>query len=141
MNFDMPKIFDFNSGELVELNHLCDTFNIPRRTAFLYLKALHIKPVYFGSEVFFSLPSFNRIMYVLTKPGSPGFLFPGSKGKNTKSLRDSGYLVEVTDEIIEQAMRPETLAEMAAAAGKDPSLLRKFASYRNKPERKKECLE
>lgn len=133
MNFDLPKVFDFGSGELVEVEHLCQTFDIPRRTALLYLKALHIKPIYLGKDIVFSLPSFNRIMYILTKPGSPGFLLPGSKGKNTKSLRDSGYLVEVTDEIIEQAMRPETLAEMAAAAGKDPSLLRKFASYRTNP--------
>ncbi len=142
MVFELPKLVDFGSGELVEVNHLCQTFDISRRTALLYLKALHIKPIYVGKEVVFSLPSFNRIMYVLTKPGSPGFLLPGSRGKNTKSLRDSGYLVEVTDGIIEQAMRPEVLAEMAAAAGKDPSLLRKFASYRNKPEgrkKKNEC--
>ena len=137
MVFEMPKVHDFSSGELVELNHLCDTFDIPRRTAFLYLKALRIPPVYFGKEVFFSIMTFNRVMYVLTAPGSPGFLFPGSRAKNNKHIRDSGCLVEVTDEIIARAMEPGTLAEMAAAAGKDPSLLRKFASYRNKPVRRK----
>ena len=136
-NFEMPRVHNFGSGELVEITHLMNTFNIPRRTAFLYLKALHINPVYFGGDVFFSLPSFNRIMYILTKPGSPGFLFPGSKAKNSKLIRNSGILTEVTDEILEQAMRPETLAEMAATAGSDPSLLRKYASYRGKPKRKK----
>ena len=136
MEFEMPKVYDFSSGELVELNHLCDTFNIPRRSAFCWLKALRIPPIYIGKDIFFSLPTFNRIMFVLTAPGSRGFIFPGSKKSRTRIL-NSGCLTEVTDEIIERARKPETLAEMAAAAGKDPSLLRKFASYRNKPVRKK----
>lgn len=137
MDFNLPKTFNFGSGELAEIDHLCQTFGISRRTAFLYLKALRINPIYSGDESFFSLPTFNRLMYILTKPGSPGFIFPGSTAKNNKHIRDSGCLTEVTDEIIDEAMRPETLAEMAASAGKDPSLLRKFASYRGTPKKGK----
>lgn len=137
MKFDLPKVHDLGSGELAEISHLCQTFEISRRTAFLYLKALHINPMYIGKDVFFSLSTFNRVMYVLTAPGGPGFLFPGSSAKNNKNIRDSGCLTEVTDEILARAMKPEILAEMAASAGKDPSLLRKFASYRDKTKKEK----
>lgn len=136
MALDLPKTFDFGSGELVEISHLCTTFGIHRRTAFLYLEALHIKPVYFGDEVFFSLPTFNRVMYVLTRPGAPGFVFPGSKGKNRKYVRDSGALIEITDELLREAMRPETLVEMGACKG-NSTLIGKLASYRDKSKRKR----
>ena len=137
MNLLIPTVYNFGSGDVVELDYLCQTFGIKRRTAFLYLEALRITPVYIGREVFFSLPTFNRIMYVLTAPDGPGFVFPGSLAKNNKKVRATGVLTKVTDEILKRAMRPETLAEMLAASGKDLASVRKFASYRERPTKRK----
>lgn len=127
---ELPKTHNFGGNELVELRHLETTFNISRRLALKYLKALRIQPLYFGADVFFCLSSFNRIMFVLSRPGSKGFLFPGSKAKNNTVLRRSGnFLVEVTDEILEEAKSPRILAEMAAASGRDNSMIKKLITY------------
>jgi hypothetical protein len=123
----LPKKLNFGGGDLVELNYLCTVFNISRRTAAKYLAALKLKPMYVGKEVFFSLVTFKRIMYVLGLPGSPGFLFPGSAGKASRKRKDSdGYITEVTDEILKRAALPITLAEMQAAEGHDMSIIKKF---------------
>jgi len=126
---EIPKTYDFGGGELVELKHLEATFSISRLIALKYLKALRIQPMYIGNDVFFSLPTFNRIMFVLSRPGSPGFLFPASKAKQNQSLRKKGYLVEVTDEILAEATSPRILAEMAAASGRDASMVKKLITH------------
>jgi hypothetical protein len=126
INLKLPKTYDFGGGELVELSHLEKTFSISRRVALKYLKVLRIRPMYFGNETFFSLPTFNRIMFVLSRPGSPGFLFPGSKAKQNMHLRKKGYLVEVTDEILEEAKSPRILAEMSAASGRNDAMVKKL---------------
>jgi len=123
----MPKSLNFGAGEIVELNYLCTIFNIKRRTAALYLKALGIKPMYIGNDMFFSLPTLKRILFVLSLPGSPGFLFPGSKGKNRQRLvKDEGYITEVTDELLEKASKPDILAQMVAAEGRDINVIKQF---------------
>lgn len=126
---DLPKTFDFGSGELVELKHLETTFGITRLVALKYLKVLHIQPLYINDDVFFSLPTFNRILYVLSRPGSPGFLFPGSKAKTNKRLRDKGFLIEVNEGILTEANSPRVLAEMAAASGRDTSMVKKLLTH------------
>lgn len=137
MELNLPKTFIFGETEFVEVSHLEQTFDISRRTAFKYLKVLRIKPMYIGNEVYFSLQTFNRILFVLSKPGSPGFLFPGSVAKNRQSLRrDENFLVEVTDEILEQAASAQTLAEMAASSGRDSSMVKKLISQSNAKSRK-----
>lgn len=128
-NLNVPKTYNFGGGELVELSHLEKTFGISRNLALKYLRVLHICPMYFGDEIFFSLPTFNRIMFVLSRPGSPGFLFPGSKAKTNRHLRKKGYLIEVTDEILEEAKSPRILAEMSAASGTDPSMVKKLITH------------
>jgi len=133
---NLPKTFDFGSGELVELKHLETTFGITRLVALKYLKVLHIQPLYINKDVFFSLPTFNRIMYVLSRPGSPGFLFPGSKAKTNKRLRDKGFLIEVNDDILAEANSPRVLAEMSAASGRDTSMVKKLISADNAQSRK-----
>lgn len=123
----MPKTYDFGSGELVELKYLESVFGISRRAASRYLKALHIQPVCIGDQVLFSLPTFKRILFVLTRPGSLGFVFPGSKAKNNpRNCKNKGILTEVTDQILEQAADPAILSEMAGCNGNDPSILKKF---------------
>lgn len=129
MPLTLPKTYDFGFGELVELQHLQTTFGISRRGALLYLKALRIKPLYFKNETFFCLSTFNRIMYVLSRPNSPGFLFPGSSGKTNASLREQGFLIEVTDEILEEAKSPRVLAEMAAASGRNDAMVKKLLTH------------
>lgn len=133
---ELPKTFDFGGGELVELKHLETTFNISRLVASKYLKALRIQPMYIGKDVFFSLPTFNRIMFVLSRPGSPGFLFPASTAKSNASLRETGFLVKVTDEILEEAKSPRILAEMAAASGRDSSMIKKLITHPSAEEMK-----
>ena len=139
MGLNLPKTHNFGGNELVEVSHLEQTFGITRRNALKYLKALHIKPMYFGKDIFFSLATFNRIMFVLSRPGSPGFLFPGSDAKNRCDLRkkDSGYLIEVNDGILEEAKSPRILAEMAAASGNSPDMIKKLISQSNAESRKK----
>jgi len=125
----LPKVHDFGFGELVELEHLEQTFKISRRIALLYLKALRIQPLYFKNEIFFCLSTFNRILYVLSKPGSPGFLFPGSRAKQNQKLRKKGFLIEVNDKILAEADSPRVLAEMSAASGRDTSMVKKLLTH------------
>ena len=128
--FEMPKTHDFGGGDLVELRYLETTFNISSRVALLYLKALRIRPMYIGDGVFFSLPTFKKIMFVLSRPGSPGFLFPASKAKGNVVLRKSGnFLIKVTDAILEQAASPRIMAEMVASEGRDPSMIKKLVTH------------
>ncbi len=132
-DFVIPKTHNFGGVELVELKHLQNTFNISRRLALKYLKVLHIRPMYFGDDTFFSLSTFNRILHVLNRPGSKGFLFPGSKSKQNQHLRASGdYLIEVTDEILKEASSPVVLAEMAAVSGRNDSMVKKLMTFARK---------
>ena len=128
-NLNIPKTYNFGGNELVELSHLETTFRISRRLALKYLKVLRIQPLYFKDEVFFCLSSFNRIMYVLSKPGSPGFLFPGSKAKQNAKLREKGFLIEVTDAILQEAASPRILAEIAAASGRNDAMVKKLLTH------------
>ena len=137
MDLNLPKTFDFGGTELVEIKHLETTFGISHRVALKYLHVLHIKPMYIGNGVFFSLQTFNRIMFVLSRPGSQGFLFPGSKGKKRDDLqKDSDYLTEVTEYILMEASTPQILAEMAAASGRDSSMIKKLIAADNAKSRK-----
>jgi len=126
---NIPKMLNFGGGDLVEISYLESVLGISRRKAMKYLKALRINPMYVEDQVYFSLPTLRRVMFVLSLPGSPGFIFPGSRGTSRGYLKKSGnYISEVTDEILNKAARPEILAEMAAAEGRDPGILKKFAS-------------
>lgn len=131
MGFEFQEIKNFDGGEIAEVSHLEKTFGISRKVALKYLRVLRIKPLYFGDGIFYSLPCFNRIMYVLTRPGSPGFLFPASKGKNNMALRKDGFLTEVTDDILKEANSPQTLAAMLAVSGRDNSMIKKLISASN----------
>ena len=123
----LPKTFDFGYGPIYEVSYLERVLGISRRSALKYLKVLHIKPFYFGKKVFFSYITFKRIMFVLSKPGSKGFIFPGSAMKNNpRTVKNPEYLTEVTDEILKQAADPRTLSEMAAASGDNPGILKKY---------------
>uniref|UniRef100_A0A6M3JAK5 Uncharacterized protein n=1 Tax=viral metagenome TaxID=1070528 RepID=A0A6M3JAK5_9ZZZZ len=133
---NLPKTYNFGDNELIEISHLETTFGISRKMALRYLRALRIKPLYFGDGIFFSLPTFNRILFVLSRPGSPGFLFPGTDDKTKKRLRDKGFLIEVTNEILNEANSPRVLAEMAAATGRDSSMIKKLISQSNAQARK-----
>ena len=127
---NLPKTYDFGFGEVVEVKYLESTFGISRRLALKYLTVLHIKPFYIKKEVFFSLPTFKKIMYVLSKPGSPGFIFPGSTAKENQFKRKSGkYIVEVTEGILTEAASPRIIAEMVASEGRDVSMIKKLITH------------
>lgn len=134
---DLPKTYDFGSGEVVEVSYLETTFGISHNIALRYLRALRIQPMYIDKGIFFSLPTFKKIMYVLSRPGSPGFLFPGSPGKTNKALRKSGdFLIEITDDLLELAASPTIMAEMVASEGRDPSMIKKLVAHSNALSRK-----
>lgn len=125
----MPKTLDFGFGELTEVSYLEQVFGISRRAATKYLKVLRIKPVYIGGDVFFSLMTLKRILFVLCRPGGPGMVLPGSKMKNNPRLhKGTQYLTEVTDEILQQASDPKILLEMAAVSGENISALKSLTS-------------
>lgn len=135
---ELPKTHNFGGLELVEIKHLQTMFSISHRVAMLYLKALHIRPMYFGNETFFCLSTFNRILHVLNRPGSKGFLFPASKAKGNTAIRKSGdFLTEVTNEILKEASSPQVLAEMAAISGQSPDMVKKLITYSSTKENKK----
>ena len=130
MPLNLPKTFDFGFGEVVEVKYLEMTFDLTPRLAVLYLKALRIKPLNIGDKTYFSLPTFKKIMYVLSRPGSPGFIFPGSAAKYNKTKKKSGrYITEVTDAILEEAASPRIMAEMIASEGRDVSVLKKLLTH------------
>ncbi len=135
---EMPKTLDFGFGELTEVSYLEQVFKIKRRSAIKYLKVLHIKPFYIGKDVYFSLITFKRVLFVLSKPGARGFIFPGSAQKNNpRTVKNPDYLTEVTDVILEQAADPKILSEMAGCTGDNPSILSKFiANPVGRPSRK-----
>lgn len=137
---NVPKTYNFGFGELAELSYLQQVLGISRRTAAKYLKALKIRPIYFKDEIYFSLPTWKRILFVLSKPNGRGFVAPGSTAKNNPRIRGNAeYLFEVTDEILDQAAAPEVLAEMNAAEGRDISLLKKFITPNvGRPHKKEE---
>ncbi|GAH12952.1 unnamed protein product, partial [marine sediment metagenome] len=87
-NFEIPKIHDFGFGEITEVKYLETTFGISNNLALRYLSALKIKPLYINDKVFFCLPTFKKILYVLSRPGSPGFIFPGSRAKKNEAKRN-----------------------------------------------------
>ena len=134
---ELPKTYQFGGVELVEIKHLETMFGISKRVALKYLKVLHVRPMYFGNDTFFCISTFNRILHVLNRPGSKGFLFPASKAKNNAVLRKSGdFLVEVTDEILAEAASPRVLAEMAAVSGRSPDMIKKLIAQSNAEGRK-----
>jgi hypothetical protein len=135
---NIPKTYDFGFGEVVEVKYLETTFGITHRVALLYLKALRIKPLYIEDKTFFSLPTFKKIMYVLSRPGSPGFIFPGSKIKRNHYERKLGkYITEVTDAILKEAASPRIMGEMIASEGRDPSMIKKLLTHPPQKEVKK----
>ena len=124
---NIPDKKDFGFGDVVELSYLQQIFGITRRIASKYLKALRINPLYIGDKTYFSLPTFKRILFVLSQPGAKGFIFPGSKAKrNPRFINNDEYMTEVDDEILRKAADPKILAEMIAAEGRDNSILKKF---------------
>lgn len=130
-SIEIPKVHNFGGTELVEIKHLETTFKISHRLALKYLRVLGIKPLYFGNNIYYSLSTFNKILFILSRPGSPGFLFPGSKARNNKGLKKRGFLTEVTKEILEKAAAPQTMAELAASTGTDTSMVKKLLSHDN----------
>ncbi len=129
MSLDLPPQKDFGFGPVVELKYIEQVFHVTRRTAMKYLRALRIKPFYIGKEVYFSLVTLKRILFVLSRPGANGFIFPGSKAKNNpRFINNNEYMTQVTDDILELAAKPEILAEMVASEGKDNSVIKKLIS-------------
>lgn len=134
------KELDMGAGTLVEVEYIQQVFGVSRRTAMCYLKALRIKPFYFKNDVYFSLPTMKRILFVLSKPGSPGFVFPGSRAKKSAAISGNpNFLFKVTDDILAEAAQPEIAAEMLSCDGRHPDIVKKLISRPvGRPRSKKE---
>ena len=125
----MPKVLNLGAGEVVEVTYLERLFGITRRTAMKMLRNLRIEPLYIGSDVYFSLMAFKRIIFVLTRPGGPGFVFPGSKKKYDHRIYEEGapQITQITDELLAEAADPKILKEMAICdAPGNANMLRAF---------------
>ena len=144
MPLNLPKTFDLGFGEVVEVKYLETTFGISRRLALKYLTVLKIKPLYINNKVFFCLATFKKIMYILSRPGSPGFIFPGSNAKSNQVKRKSGeFITVVTESILKEAASPQIMGEMIASEGRDSSMIKKLmansnAKVRNEPKNEKD---
>ena len=125
----MPKMLDFGGGELVEVAYLVKVLGVSRRTALKCLQVLKIRPIYLGNETYFSLPTFKRILHVLTRPGGPGFVFPGSRGPGGAKYQT---IREVSQALLDEAAKPIVLAEMEVISSNDTNVLKKLLEY-NKP--------
>jgi hypothetical protein len=127
-NNDLPRVFDLGFGEVVDIRYLQKLFGITRRSALKYLHVLQIEPFYIGKDAYFSLSTFKRILFVLSKPGAPGFVFPGSAMKNNPRIRKDGapQITRVTQEILDKAADPRTIAEMTTLSGRGTNLLSKL---------------
>lgn len=137
----MPKVLSLGFGEVVEVKYLERLFGISRRSAFKYLKALRIDLFYVKTEAYFSLNTLKRILFVLSKPGAPGFVFPGARKKNDQSiyLRGTEKLTCVTDDILEAAADPKIIREMAQVNSvSSMSLLGKFPPPQRMEQAKKD---
>ena len=134
----MPKVIGLGFGEVVEVKYLEKLFGISRRTAFKILRSLRIEPIYVGADAFFSLMCFKRIMFVLSKPNGPGFVFSGSKKKYDQRIYKEGapQITQITDELLAEAADPKILKEMAICdAPGNANMLRAFFQ---KPKQEKE---
>lgn len=123
----LPRMLNFGAGQMAEISYLEDIFGISRKSARALLHRMHIEPIYVGKETYFSLPTFQKILYVLTKPGGKGFMFPGAAPRPNDTR-----LKEVTDDIIAEAESPETLAAMTSVDQPDTLILRKMLDLRGK---------
>jgi len=138
MTIRIPDKLNFGGGDLVEVEYLEQVFTITRRAALKLLRAFHIRPMYVGKKAYFSLPTFQRIMFVLSLPGSPGFLFPGCAAKNdVRITKDENFITEITPELLIRASDPKILAEMAGCSGRDPGILKKFVTSADRPMKEK----
>jgi hypothetical protein len=125
---DLPRVLDLGFGEVVDIKYLQKLFGVSRRSALKYLHVLRIEPFYIGKDAYFSLNTFKRILFVLSKPGAPGFVFPGSARKNDPRIRKPGapQITTVTQEILDKAADPRTIAEMTTLSGRGTNLLSKL---------------
>jgi len=129
---DIPKVFNMGAGEVVEVRYLEKLFGVTRRTAMKMLRNLRIEPLYIGNDAFFNLMAFKRIVFVLSRPGGPGFVFPGSRKKYDQRIYQPGarQITLVTDEIMAEAADPKILKEMAMSDS--PGNMRMIQSFLKK---------
>jgi len=109
-------IIQFPSFALVELDRLCRILEIPRGTATRLCHALNIPLIYVGKQAYYSEATFERIMFVLSRVGGPGFATPGSEYK-TKGKK--GIPIQIDDALKKQCGDASILLEMTAAQGRN----------------------
>jgi len=107
-----------NANQIASIEVIMDFFGITRPAAFQTLRALKIPLLYFGSNAFFNLYSFEKAIFYLSRQGARGFCAPGSQYKSKdryKKKQLGNPFLELTDKDIEIMNSPTFLAEFMAS--------------------------
>lgn len=120
----------FSTFELREIGWVCRAFNISRNTAVRLLHALKIPLFHIAKSSLYNQAALERVLYVLTRYGGPGFAAPGSVYKASgqyRTKRGGKPLFEVDEKLLEKTEDPLILVEMAASDGRNKSAARSLA--------------
>ena len=104
--------------KMAEVRILCANFGMSRTAGMHLLLALRVPLFHIGPNTMYNQTALERILYVLTRYGGPGFAAPGSAFKTRGNHKKDGYgkpVTEISDDLIKKAQDPMILAEMAAS--------------------------
>lgn len=108
-------VHTLNTGQMRELQFICNSFNLTRQQAGRLCRCLRIPLIYIGKGQFFSQWTFERTLFFLLRWGGKGFAAPGSDKKN----KGAGDIpTQITDDFIASCSTPESLVEIYLAGGK-----------------------
>lgn len=128
-------LLTFSSFALAELDRLCRILQIPRGTATRLCRTLGIPLVYIGNCTYYSEASLEKVMFVLSRVGGPGFAAPGSEYKTSGK---KGVPTKIDENIQKQFEDPAILVEMTAAQGRNLGSASKVVDLIKRIDAKKE---
>jgi len=121
----LPIILVGRSVELHSIRSLMDLIGARKlSTASHFLRSLRIPIIYIGEEGYFSLSTLERALFYVSRPGSVGFIAPGSsyrnRGRYAYRLRHKGAdppgVLSLTEEDAVKMNDPKYEREMEAVA-------------------------
>lgn len=124
-----PVQYVGDSVSLYELGWIMAAFNISRYTAVQVCKSLEIPLIHMGRNAYFNFSTLERTLFVLCKPGGPGFAAPGSKFKNKAKHKSTGTAALLTPEQVIQRDDPRTIAEMGAVGTRGSAKAQHIANF------------
>jgi len=128
-------MLEFPSFRLAELDRLCRILEISRWAATRFCRVLKVPLIYIGHRAYYNEFALERVIYVLTRVGGPGFAAPGSYHKN---VGKKDVPVELDEDLQKQFEDPVVLMEMIAAQGRNMGPAAKVADLIKRLEAKRE---